>query len=109
MAVDIDQNVYAVRRDAAGSFVIAQVLDVDPVFDGGLDAVCQRAVRLRTAIIGEYFDAALVMQFEQLRHQIADGMIAQIGGNIANARTAAAEIDLGMPAVTLSVMRAIPG
>ena len=62
-----------------------------------------------TAIIGEYFDAALVMQLEQLRHQIADGVIAQIGGNIADAQPAAAQIDRGMAAVTLSVMRAIPG
>ena len=109
MAVDIDQNVYAIGRDAAGRFVIAQIADVDPMFDGGFDAVRQRAVRLRTAVIGEYLDAAPVVQFEQLRHQIADGMIAQVGGNIADARPPAAQIDFGMPAVILSVMRAVPG
>ena len=109
MTVDVDQNVYAIFRNAASRFVIAQIADIDPVFDSGFDAVRQRAVRLRTAVIGKYLDAALVMQFEQFRHQIADGMIAQVGRNIANARPPAAQIDFGVPAVILSVMRTIPG
>ena len=53
----------------------------------------------RTAIIGEDLDRAFVMQFEQLGHQIADGMIAQVGGDIADAQAAGRQVDGGMAAV----------
>ena len=51
------------------------------------------------AIIGENLNRLLVVQLEQLRHQIADGVIAQVGGDIADAQAALRQIDRRVAAV----------
>ena len=99
MAVDVDQHVDAVRRDPRRGLIVAHAADVDSNARPRLDAVVKLAVGIRAAIIGEHLDLRLVMQFEQLGHQIADGVIAQVGGNIADAQAPAGQIDGGVAAV----------
>ena len=89
IAVEVDQDIDPVLDDPARGLVIAEIGDVDPVIDG--------ACRIRAlvsslgpdaAVIGEDLDLVAVVELEHLAGQEADGMLAQIGGDIADARPA---------------------
>src|SRR5207249_4160352 len=99
VAVDVDQDVDPVGADLRGGRLVAHFADVDPVLDRGLDPLVQRALVLAPAIVGEDLDVLAVVQLEELGHQVADGVVAQVGGDIAHAQAPAGEVDLGRAAV----------
>ncbi len=88
VAVDVDQDVDAIGGDHGGGLVVGQVADGLPVFDGGGGALMDAALGLDAAIVGEDLDLRAVMQLEQLSHQIADGVVAQVGRHIADPQAA---------------------
>ncbi len=57
-----------------------------PVIDRGADALLQGILLVDAAIIGEQLDRAGIVELEQLGHQIADRVVAQVRGQIADAQ-----------------------
>ena len=96
VAVHVDQDIDAVRADPLRRLLVGHLADVDPVLHGRLDAGVELALVLAAAVVGEHLDFAAV---EQLGHQIADRVVAQVRRHIAHADPPAREVDLGVAAV----------
>ena len=88
VAVDVDEDVDAVFRDLCGGFVVGHAADVAPVIDARLDAGLDRIVGLDAGVIGEDLEVVAVVLFEEVDHQVADRVVAQIRADIADAQLA---------------------
>jgi hypothetical protein len=88
VAVDVDEDVDAVFRDLRGGFVVGDVADVAPVITARLDAGLDRIVGYDAGVIGEDLKIVAVVLLEEVDHQIADSVVAQVGADIADAQLA---------------------
>jgi hypothetical protein len=95
VAVDVDQDIDAVVGDALGGLVVRHWADVGEVLDRRADAGVQAIAGLRPAVVGEDLDLLLVVHLEQLGHQVADGVVAQVRRDVADARAAAGQMSMG--------------
>jgi hypothetical protein len=64
MPIDVHEDVDAIGRNLAGGLIVTEIADVGPMFDGGFDAIGERALRWRAAIIGENFDVTPAMELK---------------------------------------------
>ncbi len=78
VAIDVHQDVDPVGGDPARGGLVIERPDVDPMLSRSLDARAEPPVGRRAAVIGEDLDGGPVVQFEQLRHQVADGVVTQV-------------------------------
>ncbi len=78
VAVHVDQNIDLVIGNDRGGFVVIEAANVGPVFGCGFDALIDAVICGNAAIIDEILDDVGIMRFEQVGHQIADGVGAQI-------------------------------
>ena len=63
---------------------VAEVANVDPVIGAGLEALADRIVAFNSAIIGEHLDLAAVVDFEQFRQSVSDGVLSKVRGDISD-------------------------
>jgi protease-4 len=86
-AVEVDQDVDPVLGDQARRLGVAQRVEVDEVLERRLRApALGRVVGLRVGGEREGLEAAAVMGLEHAGHQVADGVRAQVGRQVAQAQ-----------------------
>ena len=93
MPIHVHEDINAVVGNLLGRFIVRHLANVGPVLHRGLDASRQRAVGFRSTIIGKHLDVLLAMQLEELSHQVANRVIPQVRGNIANAHPARLDVN----------------
>ena len=88
VAVEIDEDVDLVVGDPAGSLLVAETVDIEPVVDAALDAGLGQIGAADTAVVGVDFKMRPVVRLDQIRHGKAHGMLAEVGGDVADAQLA---------------------
>ncbi len=89
VAVDVDKDIDAIFRDHGGRIVITDAANVAPLVAIGLDAGLDRIIRLDAGVVSEHLEVLAIVLLEEVDHQIADGVMAQVRGDIADAQAAA--------------------
>jgi hypothetical protein len=86
VAVEVDEDFDAIGSDAFGGLKVGEGGDGDPVRDGGADALLEGVVGIGAGVVGEDFDARGVVEFKDLGEEVAEGMGAQVGAEVADAQ-----------------------
>ena len=95
-AVKVDDNVDFKLSDKVGDILIAERTGIYKSLKRSLQPPGEFRVLLGTPGNCGDLEARSVMMFEKARHQISDGMFAQVGGNIGDA-DAVMRIDIAPP------------
>ena len=86
VAVHVDQDVDAVLQHQGQRPVVVERRDVAPVLDTSADAGLDRVLLRDAAVVGEDLHRGAVVLPQHLRHQVADGVPAEVGGEVADAQ-----------------------
>ena len=86
VAVEIDQDIDPVPDDLLGGGLVVHFANVDPMIDRAFYSGIRRVAYRYSAIVGENLDPFPVVEFEYLGRQEPDGVLPQIGRQVADAQ-----------------------